>query len=612
MTDISLGLCPSATLPAELWWLVVDMLLARPRRRYATDHGVLDATKLGMTCSALASVILGDREAWASRCRRDFGSARVELHAEHARFGISWLCLYATMCIRASLYKGKPRRRCGVVSRHPTYICAVFDTSMHGLYEFSATRSCPKNDALVVVECGPHPDRPGAEWLSMRRMPYRHFPHFVLRPTEIGRDAFCACKDCCRFGVRCLSVRARMATYNGGWSHGLPDGHGCATFTNGLVYDGHWSDGLPHGLGTLDGVARESVQGVFVAHKRLCGCFIDGEDQCPCDGTTGGAWCYDGQVALYPDTDHGLDLSSPQGNSMYKWWSVLLSTEPNNLDGYQHGNGTRRLCTRANPKTLPHGQGTATHRDGRVFVGTWRRGLRAYGRYTMPDGAVFKGVFYGAMGHVGIGRTRWPSGASTRCMSWGNDEQPHAPEDAFFSLDVASNRFHITSGGMLRDCADRIHASPRRSHRQKRPHTNPLCVCDPWDSARACPPAVRQATILMHNGDLCVMQWGPEEGDLQEIRSFRFSPDCADPAFAGSFIDNCTWVCVAVPRARARRPYCPDDYVYWPSDDAPDASASFGSYVRRRLIGWDTKAVAFWEAAQVARRFVIAALRRWV
>ncbi|QBZ81305.1 hypothetical protein pclt_cds_718 [Pandoravirus celtis] len=76
------------------------------------------------------------------------------------------------------------------------------------------------------------------------------------------------------------------------------------------------------------------------------------------------------------------------------------------------------------------------------------------------------------------------------------------------------------------------------------------------------------------------------------IYSFTFSPDCGDPVFAGTTISGCDWKCKSVPRKR--RPYCPDDSIYWPSDRGSEAWAKFALYVRKRLIGWDDEAIAFW------------------
>ncbi|QBZ81249.1 morn repeat incomplete domain containing protein [Pandoravirus celtis] len=577
---ILLPSCPTM-LPSELWWIVVDLLLAGPRGATEKARGVIYAARLGLTCHVLASMIIDDEDAWASRCRRDFGAERTGLHVEHARFGIRWMCLYGIMGLKIDGPRdGKWSPRCGVVSNLDSYTCGLFDGSMGTVYRLTVARPCPKSRGAVVTERGPHPDRPGVEWLSMRRVPPSIRGFLVLNQPKRGSDPFCAC-PACRFGVYGLGacVVAHLATYSGAWSDKLPHGYGRATFVNGLTYDGQWHKGLPHGRGALGGTARESIHGMFVARKRVCGCYIDGSVNCPCDGTTGGAWCYDGQVALDPDADHGLDLQGPEGRNIRKWWYIVMPSDPGNLDGCRCGGAILCPCPLVGPKSMPHGQGTATYRDGRTFVGTWRRGRRVRGCWTLPDGTTFTGRIhsaqdhYGVQAHQGVGQVKWPSGATTECMLW--------------------------------DSTDRLWASSCRPACGRDPHANPLCACD---DPPACRPGARQTTIRMHNGDICVMQWNAKEGDLESIRSFRFSPDCADPALAGTIIAGCDWVCLAVPRAQPRRPYCPDDSIYWPSDALSDAAVRFAAYVREGRIGWDEEAVAFWHSVQAARQFVVNAL----
>lgn len=559
-------------LPSELWWIVVDLLLAGPRGATEGARGVLYAARLGLTCHVLASVIIDDEDAWASRCRRDFGAERAGLHTEHARFGVRWICLYAMMGSKVDAQNKEWSPCCGVANNHP-HTRDLFDGSMGAAYRLTLAAPCAtRAPRIVVVERGPHSDRPGVEWLLMRRMSLT--THFALNSLGRGLDPFCTCSDC-RSNMNDLGacVVAHMDIYCGDWSDKLPHGYGRATFANGLTYDGEWHKGLPHGHGILGGMARESIRGVFLARKRMCGCHVDGSVNCPCDGTTDGAWCYDGQVALDPDVDHGLDLQGREGRNMRKWWSILMSSNLKNPDRDRRDVRTYRRRSLRDPKSMPHGQGIATHCDGRTFVGAWRRGRRVRGCWTLPDGTTFTGRIHDAQDHQGVGQVKWPSGATTECMLW--------------------------------DSMDRPCASSCRPACGRDPHANPLCACD---DPPACRPGARRTTIRMHNGDICVMQWDAKEGDLESIRSFRFSPDCADVALAGTIIAGCDWVCLAVPRAQPRRPYCPDDSIYWPSDALPDAAVRFAAYVHEGRIGWDEEAIAFWHRAQAARQFVVNAL----
>ncbi|AVK75083.1 Morn repeat incomplete domain containing protein [Pandoravirus quercus] len=553
-----LARCPSDLLPVELWWAIVDALLS-------TRHGVLDVVTLGLVSRFLASMIFGDEGAWAFRCRRDLGADRVALHAERERFGVRWLQLYAASTVDIYCRGSDRPLRCGYESAPPFYRCGLYDSNHRVLYAFTAAQACPNAEivGVTVMEHGHYPqgDSKTKWWLSMRRVSSPPFGGLDAYQRPEGTDIFCGCGEC----RRALGHPYRLylghlfASYLGGWGdEALPGGRGRAVFTNGAVYEGEWCDGVPHGQGTLDGVMFGWNRGTCLAHGRVCGCRVDGRTDCPCDGARGGAWSYEGQLVLWEGACVPLAIKPSVEASLRRWWSLIG----------QHG----KVPHRPQPTDLnrdaqtawafPCGQGTATYADGTAYTGGWSNGEYTRGRLTLPDGTVFAGAMPGKWVRLGMGQITWSSGATTRCMTW------HLP--------------------------NRPAAVPRHG-RGDDPHTNPDCRCAPLDPSVDVSLRPLHATIRMSNGDICVVKWSRSHQGVDGIASFTFSPTCSDTAFAGRTIPaGVAWTCVAVPRSGPRRPYCPDDWVYWPTDGDSDASALFDQYVRRRLIGWDDEAIEFW------------------
>ncbi|AVK75139.1 Morn repeat incomplete domain containing protein [Pandoravirus quercus] len=541
-------------LPPEMWWHVVGLLLA-------TDQGVKDAARLGLTCRHLATTILDDEGTWAFCCRRDFGPERVALYAEREHFGVRWLCLYAAMAIRLdfgqSADTGEDRSAYGWVHSHE-YRCGSFRGGKSHGYTLVATRLCFLGDStsVIVMEYDSNADKQPNGWMSMRRLTGRFYLDLDM---SIGRHAFCACQRCLQGTRETYNmpeprdvVRARLATYRGGWRDHYPHGTGQATFTDGLVYEGNWENGLPHGRGALgDGVEREWFRGACVVRAQICACLNESTRKyCTgdCDAATAVAeWRYDGQVVPRPDRDW-TDRGDMEAADILVRGGRMSDTALSVVWGAQR-------------RPIPHGLGTVTYPYGTVVTAIWNGGVQERGTARMADGTLFDGRWCPRQS-VGFGRIQWPSGTSTQCMTWRWDNLPAVKD---------YGDYPEAHGHALCRCPPTI------------PY-DPITQQGPWYS--------RHTTLQLRNGDTVVARWVNMCSKVRGIHSFTFSPDCGDPVFAGTTISGCDWKCKSVPRKR--RSYCPDDSIYWPSDRGSEAWAKFALYVRKRLIGWDDEAIAFW------------------
>nr|UDO47949.1 phosphatidylinositol phosphate kinase motif-containing protein [Pandoravirus massiliensis] len=540
--------CPLQALPAELCWMVVDALLL-------CKGGAQDATRLGLTCRQLALTILDDEGSWRSRCNRDMGTDRMGLHTEHKRFGVGWPQLYAAAKEGAAF----GRRFATILNGLCDATGYIWRWTSAAIWECGgyavevSISSMPLS--IVVTERALHDTtKDVAGWASVRRVKSagtdaaRCCLGFDLKQT------FCACVFC--RGDSCDArelVRARIETYRGGWRNHCPHGTGRATFVNGLVYDGEWDEGLPHGRGSLcGGAALDWFRGVCVVRAQACGCRIRGIYGC-CVGNGGDAdrnkWRYDGHIVVRSEQDPTRCIDQGASSDLGRWYQMA--------DG-PGGGEWRTLCP-----VIVHGFGTAVYADGTVFAGLWNRGNRESGTCTTPDGTAFTGRWSQTC-TPGIGQTRWPSGASTRCMVWHWRNRPRVYEYSTY--------------------ADA--------------HKHALCGCPTTDTSvlgtRRRPWLSRHATVRLRNGDTVVFRYGRDGSMVEGVHSFTFSADCKDPAFAAAKVDCRSWTCEPLPRRAPLRPCCPDDYIYWPSDSDSKAWAKFALYVERGLIGWDEEAIAFW------------------
>lgn len=523
--------CLLLTLPAELCWAIVDMLLL-------CEGGAGEAARLGLTCRQLASTILDDERAWRFRCDRDLGTDRMNLHAERERFGVAWPRFYAA----ARADKAFSRRfsaiwhflRGGSESWW-RWTCPA--TKQLNGYAVTVRRSCwHAGHNLVVIEHAQCTDEEIAGWVSMRRAT----PDRPVIPLSRSDD-FCACVQC-RGGTpkpREL-VRARLAVYRGGWRGGYPHGRGRATFASGLVYEGQWEKGLPHGHGKLNGTARTWTRGVCAAMGSWSRPLHDPD-----------APSYYGQYALLPESTRGLDFTSSRDTALREWWWITTAV----------GKRAPPAWTPLQPDTtrLPHGEGKAFYPDGKVYSGTWRLGQRHRGRCTLPDGTSFQGVWYhGGPRSTAIGNVSWSSGTHLKHeVVW--DDQDRMRSDG--GVVRSKHRVYVYDRATPRPCA----ASGQR---------------------------VLTRTAILANGDECDAQW-TSRGIMHDVTRFVFSSACADPTFAGVTINDCAWTCVPLSWQSPPRHTCPDDYVYWPADRDSEAFLLFPSYVRKRLIPWDDETVDF-------------------
>lgn len=530
--------CPLQALPTELCWAVVDALLP-------CKGGARDAARLGLTCRQLASTILDDERAWQSRYRRSFGADRTSLHVEHRRLGVGWLRLYAAVgdhtafgrrfaTIMSGLHDAtgfKWRWTSAAVWR-----CDGYAVSVH-------VSSLPPS--VTVMEHAPHEiteDIGG--WVSMHRI---NHAGAVAPPCCFGFDfkqKFCACVFCRGDSPDARELaRARMETYRGEWRDGYPQGQGRAEFANGTVYDGQWNKGLPHGRGLLDGIAHTWVDGVCLG--------VDSWVE-PLDGDDNAYLSYDGEFALLPESAHEFDVALPKDASLWRWWWIVGAvTGPD-----------PHTTIPSDARKRQHGHGKATYSDGGVYSGEWRMGRRDRGRCTLVDGTSLDGVWhYTGPRVVAYGAVSWPSGTSlNHAMVWDDRDEPEPHTRA-----------------ILRDG---LHGHPSCGCATPYP-----CPSPQWDHLNVEP-------FTLSNGDECWAKW-TVHGIMRAIDGFTFSPASPDPAFAGVVIQDCAWTCVVLPWRRPPRHTCPDDYVYWPSDRQSEAFRLFSSYVRKRLIPWDAKAVDF-------------------
>lgn len=536
-------------LPVEVIWIIADDLLWD-----AAD--ARHVIKLGLTNRSLYSILADDDAPWLARCRQKYGRTQADLFANAAAMCVRWVHIYVAMGRAYDLPLGwgtslevihGPATLIapGVIYRGQT---ARAQPTGYGVY---ATQPKKLDDALLVVAeaCLSGDSDCQVGWAHVRRIAAADPAASNLRAVNAhfpGRLCLCTlCEN--RVPTFVGPLRDAIVDYRGGWDAGRFHGQGCAEFVDGTVYEGDWAGSVPHGHGTLDGVALRWHFGVPVQNGH-----------CKVADAYGGEWTYEGDVTLAAPKDSDCVVS--------RWHRMVYE------------NGARALVGILRPATVhhamdgpmrdaslvvPHGHGTATHTDGRVYEGSWRLGRRERGRCTLADGITVLDGTWGVRSHGG-------SGTVTRA-----DQSPQA---------------YLLWNERDRPCRhDRLRY---RAVRQGQPPR--ACPCSPECPVRygGCHYGDADDYVIHRNGDVCGGECDHDEGVIESIYWFGCSPWCPDPEFAGLVLFPAGGWARARPKGR---PWT--SAVYWPADTGSDSFARFAAYVRKGLIGWDQDMVDFfWQS----------------
>jgi hypothetical protein len=156
-----------------------------------------------------------------------------------------------------------------------------------------------------------------------------------------------------------INAPAKGLHYEGQSLHGIPEGHGTATWSSGRRYEGEWHEGKQSGTGTL----RFAGKG----HPTYEGEFRDGQQN-----------------------GHGT-MSFDSGNAIEGEWKdgflergSYTTPDGDHFEGEFHGdkkNGTGIMVSRDGTRyegqwkdNLPDGQGTLTQPGAPPFAGEWKQG----------------------------------------------------------------------------------------------------------------------------------------------------------------------------------------------------------------------------------------------
>ncbi|AVK75061.1 Morn repeat incomplete domain containing protein [Pandoravirus quercus] len=542
------------SLPVELVWSIVDTLLDK-------IGSVFDVGRLALTSTTMAALLVDDR-AWQARCQRRFGRARTSAHNHNERFGIRWVRLYVSMANDLTPPKGddrdstptralcSPRRTWGTLCLQDlVYWGQIIDDRPCG---YGVYVTCDSSGHTLVTEAALDDSGRRCGWISVTRTNRYYGMRHAPRHDE--PETHCVCHICLRqYPGLSSRLGGMIAAYVGDWDGGRIQGHGRAEFTNGLVYDGQWADGVPHGNGTLDGKPYRWHHGLPVSSGQWVGLEHTTADD--------GDWTYEGDVLV--------GTSDTDDDTVCRWcWMMCVQPDDYNVATF----GGTPL---GDYGPVPHGHGRATHRDGRVYSGTWRLGARERGHCMLPDGTRLEGVWRVRLPtqHRGAGWVTAPGAASRAMATWGRNDEPCHDTDARGPT-YAHAEVHVT-----------LLAGHRSSGMSTGSGGGPDCAYPNNGIQR------RPLIITYGNGDTCAIMCNSSERVCGVVR-FNCSTYCPDPEFAGLVITSESgWSPI---------PFCHERYVsaiYWPTDPASDAFARFAAYVRQGYIGWTPAQVdAFWVA----------------
>ncbi|AJF97647.1 phosphatidylinositol phosphate kinase motif-containing protein [Pandoravirus inopinatum] len=529
-----------ASLPPELLWTIADMLLDG-------TGSVFNVGRLALVCTA-TMFLLADDKTWRARCRRHFGRARTNIHAHAERFGVRWVHIYVSMANvmtpdgSAGLSKC-PRRTWGMLSLPGLrYWGRIIDGRPRG-YGVYATHDSA--GGTIVTEAALDEDGRRSGWISAARTTC----HYAIPagPCHDEERTHCVCHMCLgQYPGLTGRLHRLMMTYAGDWDAGRIQGHGRADLADGLVYEGTWVDGVPHGRGELNGSPYCWYRGLCIDVGTWTGRLYTG-------GLTETTASVDGEWTFRGDVIMG---TSATDDDVIKRWCAIATVDDKRILGAS----TYAPAWSRGP--VPHGHGRATCSDGRVYVGTWHRGVPERGQCTSPDGLVRKGLWR-ICPQCTHGVTVAASHQRPRpyiCIVWRLHDEP-----------CRDGRDEVC------DCANpRVEFATRRSGWG-------LGVARPHDPHRIW-------SIVYSNGDRCRVIYDANKRVTSVVR-FDCSTHCPDPDFVGLVITSeAGWSPTSVDRDSL-------SVVYWPNDPDSDAFARFVAYVRKGYIGWTPNQVdTFWAA----------------
>lgn len=536
------------SLPYELVWKIVDVLLAR-------DGSVFDVGRFALASTSTAT-LLSDDKAWRARCQRRFGRARTTAHRHTERFGIRWMHLYVAMANELASPKSDvavtarvSRRTWGTLYLPDlVYWGQVADGRPYG---YGVYVTCDSLGRTLITESALDDGGRRSGWIAVT--PTNRYYGVRRGPRHDDPETHCICPICLGQYPGLTSRLGQVMTgYVGDWDAGRIQGNGNSAFVGGLTYDGRWADGVPHGEGTLNGQPHRWYRGLPVAPGRWAGPEHGAVDD--------GIWTYEGDTIL--------GTSDTDADAVRRWCEMARIRDDRLI-------GASADIPVSNYGPVPHGYGRATHEDGRVYVGTWRVGVRERGQCALPDGTTLEGVWYAKYRpeRRGAGWSTGPGAASRTAATWGQHDRPCR------DIDPRGPRYDRTD----------VRVALRCRHRDQGMNTGSGGDVDcarPRNSMQWLP-----MIMAYGNGDKCMVMSNSSER-VCGVARFNCSTHCPDPEFSGlTIISETGW---------SPLPFQHEHFVsavYWPNDPGSDAFARFMAYVRKGHIGWTRDQIsAFWTA----------------